>query len=67
MILHLKKTFIISAVILFFTPLYSQNTRVYQLPILEQLPSNSVFRLFQDKEGYMWFGTQDAYVGTMGI
>lgn len=33
--------------------------RVNQLPILDQLPSNSVYRVFQDKEGYMWFGTQD--------
>ncbi len=37
----------------------AQNIRVYQLPIMDQLPSNSVFRVFQDKEGYMWFGTQD--------
>ncbi|WP_320019615.1 two-component regulator propeller domain-containing protein [Labilibaculum manganireducens] len=35
------------------------NIRVNQLPILDQLPSNSVYRVFQDKEGYMWFGTQD--------
>ncbi len=37
----------------------AQNIRVYQLPIMDQLPSNSVFRVFQDREGYMWFGTQD--------
>jgi signal transduction histidine kinase/ligand-binding sensor domain-containing protein/DNA-binding response OmpR family regulator len=24
-----------------------------------QLPSNSVIRIFDDKEGYMWFGTKD--------
>ena len=48
-------------VILIFIPIKigSQNTRVIQLPIMDQLPSNSVFRVYQDKEGYMWFGTQD--------
>ena len=25
----------------------------------EKLPSNSVIRIFQDKEGFMWFGTKD--------
>lgn len=35
------------------------NGKVTQLRIMDQLPSNSVFRVFQDKEGYMWFGTQD--------
>ncbi len=28
-------------------------------PYLEQLPSNSIRRTFQDKEGYIWFGTLD--------
>ncbi|MDR3339625.1 MAG: response regulator [Candidatus Symbiothrix sp.] len=32
---------------------------VNQFPFLEQLPSNSVPRVFQDKEGYIWLGTMD--------
>ncbi|MDR2853682.1 MAG: hypothetical protein LBV31_00055 [Prevotellaceae bacterium] len=28
-------------------------------PNLKQIPSNSVRRVFQDSEGYMWFGTLD--------
>lgn len=28
-------------------------------PYMNQLPSNSVQRVFQDKEGYIWFGTLD--------
>jgi len=28
-------------------------------PYMSQLPSNSVQRVFQDKEGYIWFGTLD--------
>jgi len=37
----------------------SQNISVSQLPILDQLPSNSVHRIFQDSEGYIWFGTPE--------
>lgn len=29
------------------------------MPLATQLPSNSVHRVFQDKEGFMWFGTLD--------
>ena len=25
----------------------------------EKLPSNSVIRIYNDKEGYVWFGTKD--------
>jgi signal transduction histidine kinase/ligand-binding sensor domain-containing protein/DNA-binding response OmpR family regulator len=28
-------------------------------PYMSELPSNSVQRVFQDKDGYMWFGTLD--------
>ena len=28
-------------------------------PLAEQLPSNSISRLYNDKEGFMWFGTKD--------
>ncbi len=28
-------------------------------PYLDQLPSNSIRRVFQDSEGYIWFGTLD--------
>ncbi|MHB9140830.1 MAG: hybrid sensor histidine kinase/response regulator transcription factor [Paludibacter sp.] len=30
-----------------------------KFPYPEKLPSNSVIRIYQDKEGYMWFGTKD--------
>lgn len=29
------------------------------LPLSKQLPSNSVQRVFQDREGFMWFGTRE--------
>ncbi|MDP4201489.1 MAG: two-component regulator propeller domain-containing protein [Bacteroidota bacterium] len=28
-------------------------------PYIDQLPSNSINRLYNDKEGYMWFGSKD--------
>ena len=28
-------------------------------PLNDKLPSNSVTRTFQDKDGYVWFGTKD--------
>lgn len=30
-----------------------------KFPYLEKLPSNSVIRIYNDKDGYMWFGTKD--------
>jgi len=30
-----------------------------KFPYAEKLPSNSVIRIYQDKEGFMWFGTKD--------
>lgn len=30
-----------------------------KFPYSEKLPSNSVIRIYQDNEGYMWFGTKD--------
>jgi len=30
-----------------------------KFPYNEKLPSNSVTRIYNDKEGYMWFGTKD--------
>jgi ligand-binding sensor domain-containing protein/AraC-like DNA-binding protein len=32
---------------------------VTQLPVIDLLPSNTVQRIFQDREGYLWFGTLD--------
>lgn len=36
-----------------------QNVSVKQFPYTGQLPSNTVKRILQDDEGYMWFGTLD--------
>lgn len=45
---------------IFLLNLYpQQNISVKQFPYIDQLPSNSVKRIYQDGNGYMWFGTLD--------
>ena len=38
---------------------FAQQLSVDVLPLSNQLPSNSVQRIFQDKEGFMWLGTRE--------
>lgn len=46
--------------ILWITPnLYPNPISINPIPVIAQFPSNSVQRIFQDKDGYMWFGTLD--------
>lgn len=35
----------------------AQNITINEIPSLGQLPVNAIHRIFQDKEGYMWYGT----------
>lgn len=51
-------------VLLFFlfvaNPATSSNPiSINPIPVIAQFPSNSVQRIFQDSDGYMWFGTLD--------
>lgn len=39
--------------------LYSNSISINPIPVIAQFPSNSVQRIFQDKDGYIWFGTLD--------
>lgn len=47
--------------ILFSTHCYSQNEEIkfQRLTVENGLSHNNVYSIIQDKEGYMWFGTQD--------
>lgn len=50
------------ALILFFIitfPCSSQNIYIHEIRTLDQLPVNAIHRIFQDKEGYLWYGTVD--------
>lgn len=38
---------------------YPNTISITPIPLIEQLPSNTVLRVYQDKEGFMWFGTLD--------
>lgn len=38
---------------------FAASLKFEKFPLNEKLPSNSVIRVFNDKEGYMWFGTKD--------
>lgn len=40
----------------------AQDLSVDVLPLSGQFPSNSVQRAFQDREGFMWFGTREGLV-----
>ena len=39
--------------------LYPNPISINPIPVMAQFPSNSVQRIFQDKYGYIWFGTLD--------
>jgi ligand-binding sensor domain-containing protein/AraC-like DNA-binding protein len=52
-----NKYFAIICMILF--PLFAFTQQIMDLPQLPQLPIHSVHRIFQDKEGYIWYGTSD--------
>ncbi|PXV60185.1 two component regulator with propeller domain [Dysgonomonas alginatilytica] len=56
-----KYLFLILTYFLFETTLgiCSNPISINPIPVIAQFPSNSVQRIFQDKDGYMWFGTLD--------
>lgn len=47
--------FVVSAMVM----AHFQDVKVVSLPTLKQLPVNAISRIFQDSEGYMWYGTAD--------
>lgn len=57
------KSFVISALIAFlilnFQTIKAQPDEAvsYTIPTLNQMPVNAIHRIFQDSEGYMWYGT----------
>ena len=49
----------ITALCAILFPLFVFAQQIMDLPQLPQLPIHSVHRIFQDKEGYIWYGTSD--------
>lgn len=39
--------------------LYAQKIKVKDIPHIDKLPINVINTIFQDSEGYMWYGTED--------
>lgn len=42
---------------LFNSSVYAQNIIVKDIPLLDKLPIKAIHRIFQDSDGYMWYGT----------
>ncbi len=61
MTIKYKKILILMlSIIQLYFPAEAQETiTVRSIPITNQLPSSSAMRVFQDKEGFIWFGTLD--------
>lgn len=38
-------------------PAHAQNILARKIPLLEKLPVKAIHRIFQDSDGYMWYGT----------
>lgn len=49
--------FILSILVTIFPTLLAQHILYTELPTQKQLPMSQIYRAFQDKEGYMWYGT----------
>lgn len=52
-------TTIFSYLLLFSVSSFAQNITSKKIPVSDQLPVNAIHRVFQDSEGYMWYGTVD--------
>ncbi|MDR3220181.1 MAG: response regulator [Dysgonamonadaceae bacterium] len=55
----MKKLFWFSVLYLFPNLVSGQLISVDRMSSLDKLPSNSVQRIYQDKKGFLWFGTSD--------
>lgn len=54
----LKTYFIFTLLFCLVSPAMAENIVLTELPTQKQLPMATVFRAFQDSEGYMWYGTE---------
>ena len=55
----MMKSLLTSLVLIFSSFLYSQNYYVKQLGIEQGLSNNSVVNITQDKDGFLWFATEE--------
>ncbi|MDR2774657.1 MAG: response regulator [Tannerella sp.] len=57
---RIKYSFITALLCLFFD-LYAGEITVRRIPVAKQLSSSTVYRTFQDKDGFVWLGTTDGF------
>lgn len=57
-ITNLKISYLI-ILLLFSLSTKAQEIVVRNIPALNNLPVNAIHRIFQDSDGYMWYGTTD--------
>lgn len=55
----MKKNIIIFLILHSYLFLSAQNITINPISINDQLPSTTVQRIYQDREGFVWFGTPD--------
>jgi len=41
--------------------LHASEITIRQIPVTKQLPSNTVYRMFQDNDGFVWLGTPNGF------
>ena len=44
-----------------FLNLHAGEIILRKIPVAKELPSNTVYRMFQDKDGFVWFGTMNGF------
>ncbi|MDR2466401.1 MAG: helix-turn-helix domain-containing protein [Prevotellaceae bacterium] len=44
-----------------FARLHADEMTIRQIPVAEDLPSSTVYRMFQDRDGFVWFGTTNGF------
>lgn len=54
----MKRSFLLFAFLLQFILGVAQNIISTELPTQNQLPTGEIYCIFQDSEGYMWYGTE---------
>lgn len=54
---HLRASLLTLALAFFSVIAHSQNIILREIPSLDKLPVNAIHRIFQDSDGYMWYGT----------
>ncbi|GHU77060.1 hybrid sensor histidine kinase/response regulator [Bacteroidia bacterium] len=56
---NLNLLYILSILLAILFQTLDAQTSITPIPLINQLPSNSVSRVFQDSKGFIWFGTLD--------